>query len=152
MTVALRVRTNWPTLGDMATSTNAAKTSTPSERGIFGRLVHRLTAETHVLDAEDLQDTATRSGCCTCRDLIAGEDVRVAGRIRSIQYTPSEQSPTLSAELFDGSGSLQLVWLGQRRIPGIEPGRELVVRGRIAQQHGESTLYNPWYELIPTSA
>lgn len=141
----------WPTLGSMATPIDAAIAS-PTSRGIFGRLVHRLTTDTHVLDAEDLQDTATKSGCCTCRDLTAGAQVRVAGRIRAIRYTPSEQSPTLSAELFDGSGSLRLVWLGQRRIPGIEPGRELIVRGRVAQQNGESTLYNPWYELIPATA
>ncbi len=34
------------------------------------------------------------------------------------------------AELFDGTDSVMLVWLGQRRIPGIESGCTLRVHGR----------------------
>ena len=62
---------------------------------------------------------------------------------------PSSTSnvPTLEAELFDGSGSLTLVWLGRRRIPGIEPGRTVTARGRFAAVEGKRVIYNPWYEL-----
>jgi hypothetical protein len=55
--------------------------------------------------------------------------------------------PTLEAELFDGSGSVTLVWLGRRRIPGIEPGRTLTARGRFADVEGKRVIYNPRYEL-----
>ena len=40
-----------------------------------------------------------------------------------------------------------LVWLGRRAIPGIEPGRELNVRGRVALRDGRKVIYNPYYEL-----
>jgi hypothetical protein len=69
------------------------------------------------------------------------------GRLRSVVYTPSENVPTLEAELFDGSDSLDLVWLGRRRIAGIEPGRAITVRGRVAVRDGHKVLYNPHYEL-----
>ena len=41
-----------------------------------------------------------------------------------------------------------LVWLGQRRIPGIEPGRTRRVQGRVGQlQQGTKAIYNPRYEI-----
>jgi hypothetical protein len=40
-----------------------------------------------------------------------------------------------------------LIWLGRRRIPGIEPGRTMRVRGRIALREGRKVLYNPYYEI-----
>ena len=49
-----------------------------------------------------------------------------------------------------GSGpasSVTLVWLGRRRIPGIEPGRTVTARGRFADVEGKRVIYNPWYEL-----
>ena len=54
---------------------------------------------------------------------------------------------TLEAELFDGSEGITLVWLGRRRIPGIEPGRTVRASGRIAVRDGRKVLYNPYYEL-----
>jgi len=60
---------------------------------------------------------------------------------------PARDRATLEAELFDGSGSVTLVWLGRRRIPGIEPGRTLTARGRFAAFDGKQVIYNPKYEL-----
>jgi RecJ-like exonuclease len=76
-----------------------------------------------------------------------GKLVTVTGRLKSVVYTPRETVPTLEAELFDGSGSVTLVWLGRRRIPGIEPGRTVTARGRFAAFDGKRVIYNPWYEL-----
>ena len=76
-----------------------------------------------------------------------GAVVTVTGRLKSVVYTPRENVPTLESELFDGSGSVTLVWLGRRRIPGIEPGRTVTARGRFAAVEGKRVIYNPWYEL-----
>ena len=76
-----------------------------------------------------------------------GKVVTVTGRLKSVVYTPRETVPTLEAELFDGSGSVTLVWLGRRRIPGIEPGRTLSAHGRFASFDGRQVIYNPRYEL-----
>ena len=76
----------------------------------------------------------------------------VTGRLRSVVYTPRDTVPTVDAELYDGSGSVHLVWLGRSRIAGIEPGRALVARGRVAEQDGLKVIFNPWYELKPVGA
>ena len=51
------------------------------------------------------------------------------------------------AELFDGSDLVTLVFLGRRHIAGIEPGRAITAKGRIAVRDGRKVLYNPYYEL-----
>ena len=52
------------------------------------------------------------------------------------------------AELFDGTDTVTLVWLGQRRIPGIDSGRTLRVRGRLGKlDNGAKAIYNPHYEI-----
>jgi hypothetical protein len=55
----------------------------------------------------------------------------------------------MEADLWDGSGSLTLVWLGRRDILGVRPGRRIIVRGRIARINDERTMYNPSYQLRP---
>ena len=57
--------------------------------------------------------------------------------------------PVLVAELFDGERSVNLVWVGRRRIAGIEPGVFLVAEGRIAKVKGVPTIFNPNYQIVP---
>ena len=111
-------------------------------------LARRLTASIHNLDAEDLQDDVERLNCRAMQTLERGSYATVAGRVRSVVYTPTEHLPLLTAELFDGSAAIELVWLGQRRIAGIEPGRRLIARGRVGVHDGKLAIYNPWYELV----
>ncbi len=115
--------------------------------GWFARTLQRLTADDHTIDAEELRAEAASAGCEPVAACRKGEVVTVTGRLKSVVYTPRETVPTLEAELFDGSGSVTLVWLGRRRIPGIEPGRSLMARGRFASFDGKQVIYNPWYEL-----
>ena len=118
-----------------------------SARGWLARRLQKLTADDHTIDAEALQSDVATSGCAPVSACRKGEVVTVTGRLKSVVYTPRETVPTLEAELFDGSGSVTLVWLGRRRIPGIEPGRSLTARGRFAAFDGRRVIYNPWYEL-----
>jgi hypothetical protein len=118
-----------------------------SARGWLARRLQKLTADDQTIDAEALQSDVATSGCAPVSACRKGEVVTVTGRLKSVVYTPRETVPTLEAELFDGSGSVTLVWLGRRRIPGIEPGRTLTARGRFAAFDGRRVIYNPWYEL-----
>ena len=70
--------------------------------------------------------------------------------LRTVTIQPRGQSPSLQAELWDGSGSIELVWIGRRRIPGIEPGRTLRAEGRITKRDGHRVMFNPKYELRPS--
>lgn len=113
------------------------------------RLVRRLTVSPQQLDAEQLQHSATRSGCTLAADCVRGQMATVTGRLKTVVYTPRTNLPTLEADLYDGSGTVTLVWLGRRRIAGIEPGRELTVRGRVATRDDRTVIFNPHYELSP---
>ena len=115
--------------------------------GWLSRTLQRLTADDHAIDAEELRAEAASAGCEPVISCRKGAVVTVTGRLKSVVYTPRETVPTLEAELFDGSGSVTLVWLGRRRIPGIEPGRTLTARGRFGSFEGREVIYNPWYEL-----
>ena len=115
--------------------------------GWLSRTLQRLTADDHAIDAEELRAEAASAGCEPVISCRKGAVVTVTGRLKSVVYTPRETVPTLEAELFDGSGSVTLVWLGRRRIPGIEPGRTLRVRGRLAVRDGRKVIYNPFYEI-----
>jgi hypothetical protein len=116
-------------------------------RGWLSRTLERLTADDHAIDAEELRASAAAARCEPVSMCRKGKVVTVTGRLKSVVYTPRETVPTLEAELFDGSGSVTLVWLGRRRIPGIEPGRTLTAHGRFAAFDGKQVIYNPRYEL-----
>ena len=88
----------------------------------------------------------TAIDCCT-----PGQTVTVRGMVRSVTLRPQGTAPALEIELYDGSGSVSVVWLGRRRIPGIDAGRTIVVRGRLTCNTDNPTIYNPRYELKPTA-
>lgn len=115
--------------------------------GYWRRAMRRLTTETEVLDADELSRTASESGAQRACDCSCGQEVTVLGRLRSVELCPREAVATLEAELFDGSEGITLVWLGRRRIPGIEPGRMVRASGRVAVRDGRKVLYNPYYVL-----
>ncbi|MDP9094901.1 MAG: OB-fold nucleic acid binding domain-containing protein [Actinomycetota bacterium] len=115
--------------------------------GKIASLLDRLTASTHHLDAAELRSEVVRLSCVPIGEVQRGSMADLTGRIRAVVYTPAENVATLEAELFDGTGSLDLVWLGRRRIAGIEPGRRLKARGRVGLHDGRLAMYNPAYEL-----
>lgn len=121
----------------------------PAE-GLRG-LVRRLTASAEELDAEDLRAETQRSGCVQCGQARRGQLVTVTGRLRTVVYTPRTNLPTLEADLYDGTDVVTLVWLGRRQIAGIEPGRTVTARGRVAIRDNRKVIYNPYYELEPQS-
>jgi hypothetical protein len=120
--------------------------------GRLRRALHRLTADEDDLQAEDLQVEVAQAGATAVARCSLGGEVCVAGTLRTVVLRPLAGTPTLEAELYDGSGAVTLVFLGRRRIRGIEPGRALVARGRLTRQDGRPTLYNPAYELRPVGA
>ena len=123
----------------------------PEESGVR-RLFRRLVASDSELDAEDLQEASARIGATPVDECARGGRVTVSGRLTSVVYTPRTNLPTLEAELFDGTGTVTLVWLGRRRIPGIEPGRSLSAEGRLAVRDDRKVIYNPRYTLEPNAS
>ncbi|MGH4013727.1 MAG: OB-fold nucleic acid binding domain-containing protein [Pseudonocardiaceae bacterium] len=119
--------------------------------GYWRRLIRRLTIDAAELDADDLSRRVEQSGARRASECSCGEAVTVMGRLRSVALCPRAAVATLEAELFDGTEGITLVWLGRRRIPGIEPGRTVLASGRLAVRDGRKVLYNPYYELQRSS-
>jgi hypothetical protein len=111
------------------------------------RFFERLTASEAELDAEELQRDAAKCGAMPAGECRRGQVVSVSGRLKTVAYTPRTNLPTLEADLYDGSDVVTLIFLGRRSIAGIEPGRQLTARGRIAIRDERKVIYNPFYEL-----
>ena len=116
----------------------------PLRKASFWR---RLSDSAHSLDADDLRQESDDCNAEKCAGATRGQVTTVQGRIRHVVFTPRESVPTVEAELYDGTGTIELIWLGRRRIAGIEPGRTLVVTGRVGSRDGRPAIYNPRYEL-----
>ena len=72
----------------------------------------------------------------------------MVGTLRCVETNAKGCAGGVRAELFDGTDSVMLVWLGQRRIAGIESGRTLRVHGRLGKlENGTKAIYNPHYEI-----
>jgi len=142
-------------LGDGAEVYLRAVTTMGSDGGVFSRLVRRLTSDVDALDADDLSSDADRSGAQRASECAGGQEVTVFGRLRTVEFCAQDADSvgraSMEAELFDGTEGVTLIWLGRRRIAGIEPGRTMRVRGRLAIRDGRKVLYNPYYEICQPS-
>ena len=81
-------------------------------------------------------------------ELRARRRSEVSGVLRAITFRPSTDKPVLVGQLFDGTGSVDLVWLGRRSIAGMRPGVHLCAEGMVVAGDPRSSIYNPAYELI----
>ncbi|GAA4096307.1 OB-fold nucleic acid binding domain-containing protein [Nocardioides kongjuensis] len=99
-------------------------------------------------EARDLRAAFSGTGVVCIGDAPDREPVRLRGTLRTVTLRPRGGVPALEAELYDGTGVVTVIWLGRRRIAGIDPGRALEVTGRIGSQDGTRILYNPRYELL----
>ena len=121
-------------------------TSLEKSSGLRHRL-RRLGAGARELEAEDLLTEAEELGATPITLCCGGERVTIAGTLRTVTLRPLGGVPALEAALYDGSATVQVVWLGRRKIAGIVTGASVVVHGRLTSQSGVATIYNPSYEL-----
>jgi RecG-like helicase len=116
--------------------------------GYLRRLTRRLTDDPEQQDVEELSEEAASTGAQKAVDCQRGQEVTMVGTLRSVEANAKGCAGGIKAELFDGTEAVMLVWLGQRRIPGIESGRTLRVHGRVGKlENGTKAIYNPHYEI-----
>ncbi|MFP5347535.1 MAG: OB-fold nucleic acid binding domain-containing protein [Actinomycetes bacterium] len=111
-------------------------------------MLDRWTASLDDVHAAEEQERSSKLGATPCRMLHDRERVCLAGSLRSVTLRPRAGVPALEAELFDGSGTVTVIWLGRREIAGISAGRRIKVEGLVAVRDGEAVMYNPKYELL----
>jgi len=117
--------------------------------GLLSRVTARLVRTESELEARELQEDTSRLGATPIVDLADRSQASVCGAVRSVTLRPRVNVPALVVELYDGSRTLNLVWLGRRRIGGIVPGTYLTAHGRVTYKHGIPTIFNPAYEIKP---
>jgi hypothetical protein len=115
--------------------------------GIMRRALDRFAASTDDLEAEELRGAAAAHACAPIAQGNDRDVVTVHGTLKAVTLRPRGGVAALEAELYDGSGSVTLVWLGRRRIAGVDPGQQMTVHGRLSLIEDVRVLYNPPYEL-----
>jgi len=120
-----------------------------AKAGLLSRVTARLARTESELEARDLLEDTGRLGRTPIIDLVDRSEASVCGAVRSVTLRPRVNVPALVVEIYDGSKTLNLVWLGRRRIGGVVPGTYLTVRGRVTYRHGTPTIFNPAYEIRP---
>lgn len=118
-------------------------------RSTLSRLGERLTKTEEQIEADELREDTDRLGATPINTLDDREVAQVCGSVRAVTLRPRVNVPALVVDLYDGSRSLNLVWLGRRSIGGIQPGTFLTARGRVCYVRGVPTMFNPAYQIVP---
>ncbi len=84
--------------------------------------------------------------------------VQLRGYVAAVTYPSSRQAPVFSAVLAPSAAPpggrkrpverVKLVWLGQRRVPGIGAGGWLRCSGMLFTEGGNRVMYDPSYEIL----
>jgi RecG-like helicase len=87
--------------------------------------------------------------------LTAVADVRwrdlatIEGTVRSVRMRPwANEVASLECTVLDGTGGIELVFLGRQRLGGVQLGRKVRASGRVGAHHGRLAILNPVYELL----
>jgi hypothetical protein len=118
----------------------------------LARLGERLTKSVTQIEAEELKEDVARLGCTPMSDLKDRQEATVSGTVRAVTLRPRVNVPALVIDLYDGSRTINLIWLGRRTIGGIQPGTYLRAHGRVTYTRGIPTIFNPSYEIVPLRA
>lgn len=72
----------------------------------------------------------------------------VAGRPATVQTAPTQPAGARRQRPSGPKDRLRVVWLGRRRIPGVDAGTELRLQGMVTVRDGLPTMFNPRYEIL----
>lgn len=104
------------------------------------------------LAAYELSEQAEIRGSTLIEEIDRGKPIQVTGVVKSATVRPNTQVPTYEVEVFDGSGSLTVIWQGRKHVTGVEPGTRIEVEGRITFLSGKPCLHNPVYKILSKEA
>lgn len=103
--------------------------------------------DSEVLDAREAGRRAREDGFDCAQDIERRREVRVTGFVSSMVIPPTSAPQSFEIDVFDGTGTVTAIWLGQSRIPGVGPGTRLVLEGVAARRGHHKVMYNPRYEI-----
>lgn len=100
------------------------------------------------LAAYELFEQSSNRGSTLIEEIERGETIQVTGVVKTVTIRPINEVPAYEVEIFDGSGSLIIIWQGRKHVAGIEPGTRIEVEGRITFLSGKPCLHNPVYKIL----
>ena len=74
--------------------------------------------------------------------------VTIAGRVQAMRVQPRSGVATLECTVADATGTMTVVFLGRRELPGLHTGRNIVATGVVGDHHGRLAMLNPSIELL----
>lgn len=108
--------------------------------------VRRFFMPTEELEASELREQAKDCGAQQLGECQLRSKVTLRGTITAL--TSDTHNARLEADLSDGSGTVQLIWMGRTHLDCVAPGSTLRVSGRLAGDVTQPVIYNPAYEVI----
>jgi len=103
------------------------------------------------IGAEDEKAISEALGTRAIRSVSARNEVRIGGVLTSVTYPARPGAIDLSATLSDGTGTIELVWMGRDDIPGIAPGAHMVLEGMVSEDRDHLRIVNPAYSLLASA-
>ncbi len=114
----------------------------------FRRSLRRMTESDEQRLAKEIQEwAATIPGTVRIADAASRSRAKIAGVVRRITVRPVEGSESLEALITDGTGELEVVWMGRRTIQGLSLGTRVVVDGVVGEARGRRRIVNPTFEF-----
>ena len=113
------------------------------------RAKKRFTASVGDLDKARLQDRYSGLDITSICDVKLREPARFGGEVQGMRLVPRAGSPSLEITVSDGSGRAVAVFLGRHSVPGLEPGRGVVLEGVPRKEGNRTVMLNPVYTLLP---
>ncbi|WP_346959007.1 hypothetical protein [uncultured Arthrobacter sp.] len=87
-------------------------------------------------------EVAAFTAIVTDHDAPAAKARPAASSVQAAQQGAGRKRPAVAAD------RLRVVWLGRRRIPGVQAGLELRLEGMVTVRDGLPTMFNPRYEIL----
>lgn len=109
----------------------------------------RLAPSVADLDRSRLQGRYAGLDMTSIADVALRAPARVVGEVQGLRVVPRSGSSSLEVTVTDGSGRAVAVFLGRRSLPGVTPGRGVVLEGVPRKEGGRCVLLNPAYTLLP---
>ncbi|MBS1836968.1 MAG: amino acid permease [Actinobacteria bacterium] len=97
------------------------------------------------IDLGDMELPAERT---RISDLTARQRARVVGRVYGVRVQTRAGAPMFEVTVIDDSGSIAAVFLGRRRIAGLDAGAQVAMEGMVATRGGRLVLNSPTYEIL----
>jgi hypothetical protein len=80
--------------------------------------------------------------------LVPRQRASVTGRISAVRTTRRGSGPAYECDLEDGTGSVLLVFIGRRAVPGMIPGAALAAEGTVGVHRSRLMILNPHYSFL----